>query len=74
MPRMPLLARPRCAADMPDDIESQRNRDMASIANAIGEPHGLQVEILLWAFYHQKQRPEATVAECIQVGFDEWVK
>lgn len=65
------MADPTTDKDLHD---MQRDRDLASIKNAITEPHGLSVEVLLWAFYHCQSHPTDSVATCIQAGFDEWVK
>ena len=80
MGRKLLRVRPPSGANMANPTtdkdlhEMQRDRDLASIKNAIEEPHGLSVEVLLWAFYACQANPTQTVAQCIQDGFDEWVK
>lgn len=38
----------------------------------LAEKHGLQIEVIYSAFEHKNNFPDASLAECFQVGLDEW--
>lgn len=56
--------------------DPQEEEDMHLLFLALNPKHsyGLSFEILHYAFQRLKAHPEKTIAECIQHGFDEWVK
>ena len=80
MGRKLLRVRPPSGANMADPTtdkdlhEMQRDRDLASLKNAVTEPHGLSVEVLWSAFQYAQSHPTCSISEAIQDGFDEWVK
>lgn len=50
--------------------------DLSSIANVLNDPEGqsLECEIILFALRHAQENPRATIKQCMDAGYNEWVK
>jgi hypothetical protein len=35
---------------------------------------GLEAEVILWALYHMRENPNASIADCLNDGLREWIK
>ena len=49
-------------------------QDMNDISDAwdLAKEHGLQYEVICWAMYYLQSNPNATIAEALNVGLEEW--
>jgi len=47
-----------------------------AIADALdwSEPHGMQVEVIMWAMMYLRDHPGSTIPEAIDFGLEEWLK
>lgn len=62
--------------DTPVQMDPQHVLDMETIADALAnaEPYHLECEVIASALSYAKMHPEATLADCMSFGLNEWVK
>ena len=56
--------------DQPSDLTA----DMVAVDDAIRNTHGLNVEIITWAFRYMKENPSLSITEALNLGYNEWIK
>lgn len=58
----------------PNSPKRDPNEDIGQVSLALeaAQPWGLEAEVLLWALYHLKEHPEATIAEACYHARMEW--
>ncbi len=54
--------------------KSLEDMDKVAFGLVEAEKYGLDIEVVLWALYHARENPNATIEECMDAGLGEWIK